>query len=477
MKPVINLYSPTILINLAYMMQASEYDWRNFWRWFWSADDLGKVRYRRDLDYTAKAKLVLVLAASIYLAIILTAIRLISGHQPAGRFVGAGLLLALPTLLAASLMLAVKVIEVLVQRPYLRIILRRAAVKYAAFNGTKLVVLGSYGKTTTKSLLAHVLSRKKKLAATTGNLNTPIALARFILKQVPPEAELLIIELGEYRPGDILKFAELVKPDIAVITGLSEVHLDTLGSLDQAAANLLSVRSFVVPENLFVNNHSPKLRRYAKGIKAERYDDKRVLGWRISGIRSNLEGLRFNMSKGKKKLELSSPLLGRHNVPTIALAAALGDEAGLSHKELKAAIADFKPVEHRFELKRLGGAYLIDDTYNGNIDGFLAGISFVKSLRKRFNRKIYVTPGLVESGAEKARLHQEVAQAAAPVFDMIVLVKNSNAPELEKGLEQAKFKGELKVIDDPLKFYRSLDSFVADGDLVLMQNDLTDNYL
>jgi UDP-N-acetylmuramoyl-tripeptide--D-alanyl-D-alanine ligase len=124
---------------------------------------------------------------------------------------------------------------------------------------------------------------------------------------------------------------------------------------------------------------------------------------------------------------------------------------------------------------QLAGAWIVDDTYNGNLEGIRAGTELLKELPAR--RKVYVTPGLVGQGQEKQRVHLEVGQLIAHARpDLVVLMQNSVTDYIKQGLAKAKFQGELQIETNPLEFYTNLTHFVAAGDLVVMQNDWTDNY-
>jgi UDP-N-acetylmuramoyl-tripeptide--D-alanyl-D-alanine ligase len=124
---------------------------------------------------------------------------------------------------------------------------------------------------------------------------------------------------------------------------------------------------------------------------------------------------------------------------------------------------------------QLGDAWIIDDTYNGNIEGIRVGTELLKELPGK--RKIYVTPGLVDQGAETEAVHEEMGRLIAESKpDMVVLMQHSVTPFIQKGLEAAEYKGEIRIEEDPLNFYNNLSLVVAAGDLVLMQNDWTDNY-
>jgi len=138
-------------------------------------------------------------------------------------------------------------------------------------------------------------------------------------------------------------------------------------------------------------------------------------------------------------------------------------------------VAKTVPFEHRMQPYTLNGAWVIDDTYNGNIEGVRAGTALLKSLDAV--RKLYVTPGLVDQGHETKNIHEQMGVLiAAAKPDIVVLMKNSVTPYIEKGLKQGLFGGELRIETDPLGYYRNLDQHIATGDLVLMQNDWPDNY-
>jgi len=133
-----------------------------------------------------------------------------------------------------------------------------------------------------------------------------------------------------------------------------------------------------------------------------------------------------------------------------------------------------RPFEHRMDPRPMHGAWIIDDTYNGNSQGVAAGLAFLKKSGAR--RRVYVTPGLVEQGSKTQEVHEEIGARIASSVDVVVLMQNSVTEYIKAGLKKRNFKGKLLEVSDPLQFYTNLDQFVAAGDIVLMQNDWTDNY-
>lgn len=472
---ILSLFRPSYPRTIIYMLQSVEYRASLFLGWYWRTADFGGVMYRRELDGTPKATLLLSILWAIKLLQVLVIAYLLFTTSGLVWMIWFGWLVMVPVISVHILLLPLAVGTLLWQKPVERRRINQASQVFANFGGIKIAVLGSFGKTSTKELLAATLDSKFKVGYTSDNLNTPLALADFALK-LSGDEEVLVIELGEFRPGDIAEFAAMVQPSHAVVTGLNSSHLDTLGNLDTAAANLLSVAEFVSPDNLFVNTDSELLKDYAKTLNHTPYSRKQALGWKVSQTKSSLDGTAFKMKKSNQQLNINSQLLGLHNVAKLALSAALARQLGCSKKQVETALAATKPVEHRLEPHMVGGATILDDTYNGNIDGVIAAVKFVEGLKVKFQRRIYVTPGLVEQGELTEENHILIGRAIAPVFDEVVLMRNSVTPFIEQGLEYGGFAGKLTLVDDPLGFYQQLDKQLAKGDLVLMQNDWTDNY-
>jgi UDP-N-acetylmuramoyl-tripeptide--D-alanyl-D-alanine ligase len=181
------------------------------------------------------------------------------------------------------------------------------------------------------------------------------------------------------------------------------------------------------------------------------------------------------MTKRKTAIRVETRLLGRHQIAPLAMAAGIASRLGMSNRQIEEAIRKVVPFEHRMQTYFIGGAQIIDDTYNGNLEGSLAGISLLGELKA--NRKIYVTPGLVEQGSEKVAVHETIARALSDTSpDVIVLMRNSSTMIIEKHLSKLKYRGQVKIETDPIQFYENLEHFVANGDVVMMQNDWTDNY-
>lgn len=473
----LSLYSfnyPRIVI---YMLQSTEYMVKPYLQWYWRTANFTQVARRRSLDMTRRAKLLLlVIRLGIALQIALAIVLLVYAYDARNWQlfnIGVVLLLSFPVMWAHLITIPLVLARHLIAAPHERRLVKQSAALFSKHEGIKIAVLGSYGKTTVKELLRTVLSAGKDVAATPANKNVAASHARWV-RTLTGKEEVLIIEYGEGAPGDIKRFADTTKPDLAVITGVAPAHLDQYKTLEAAAQDIFSIVDVVGSENTYINRESEPLLPYISKNQ-EGYDASETMGWKISKIAVSVDKTSFVMKKGKKTLKLYTGLVGRHLVGPLAFCAAIASELGMTNKQIEKGVADTKPFEHRMQPRLLAGGWVIDDTYNGNLEGVRAGLSLLGELKAK--RKIYVTPGLVDQGEQTEAIHQEVGELIADAKpDKVVLMKNSVTAFIQAGLTAKEYSGEVVIEDDPLRFYTHLDQVIAVGDVVLMQNDWTDNY-
>lgn len=469
MKRYLSFFNLKLPIYLVYMFQQVEYNPHKFLKWVLRVPNISKVMHRQTLVWTTKARLLAAVIGFFWVFYIaLSIIYLI--YVPITGVITA---LLSPFLLTLLSYLIVMVAWLYIEEPRRSALIKRATKQFEKHPGVKIAISGSYGKTTMKELLNTVLSEGRVVAATPGNKNVPVSHAAWI-KRLTGDEDVLLIEYGEGAPGDIKKLAKLTQPKYGIITGLAPNHLDEYKTLDAVAKDLLSLRNYVEPEHLFVNTDALAMSNYdISGLVA--YSGSSVMGWNISRVVVDYTGTSFLMKKGGKSLRVKSGLLGAHQVGPLALCAALADRLGLSTKQIESGLAKTVAYEHRMKLRKQHGAWILDDTYNGSLEGLRAGLALLKALQAK--RKIYVTPGLVDQGEETERVHLEVGELIGQANpDKVVLMQNSTTQHIIKGLEKSNYQGDLHIEADPLTYYVNLEHVVAAGDLVLLQNDWTDNY-
>jgi hypothetical protein len=260
MRGLLSLYTwryPTILV---YMLQNTEYAVGPYLKWYWQTIHFERVMYRRSLDRTGPARmLLLALRLGILLQLVLAGTLIgfgLTGWLTGGVAFGLAVIVAYPVLWAHLIVLPLELGRIFIIRPRQALVIQKSRKIFADFTGAKIAIAGSYGKTSMKELLLSVLSEGKNVAATPANKNVSISHAYFARK-LSGQEDILIIEYGEGKPGDVARFADITRPTHAVITGLAPAHLDKYKTLARAGKDIFSVTGAVPPENVFVNGESP----------------------------------------------------------------------------------------------------------------------------------------------------------------------------------------------------------------------------
>lgn len=479
MNNFLSRYHPRYVRSLVYMLQASEYNVGDYLSWYHRTRNFNYVEKRKSLVLTIKARISWVIAWIIL--VLLYALTILTLWLPIGmtRYIIflCGILIT-PYILAYALVLPVSFLKILVQKPYESFLIRRARKKLKAHTGIKIVIAGSYGKTSMREILKTVLAGSGKNEATVAapphSYNTPISIARFI-QDLTGKEEVLIFELGEYYPGDIRKLCELVEPTIGFITGINEAHLEKFRTLDQTVNTIFELADWIGLKTLYVNSENDLAQSNARPEDIL-YTREGTGSLKISGAHTDLDGLTFGLLIDNKQTEFKSKLLGLHNIGPLVAAIDMSLSLGRSVNDIQQGIANTKPFDHRLEPKTDSqGVTILDDSYNGNPDGVKAVIDFLSSIKGR--RRWYVTPGLVEMGLQTEAVHKRIGTLLAQAgIEKIILIRNSVTSFISQGLIDAGYKGEVIWFDDALTAFKALSHLTVKDDIVLLQNDWPDQY-
>jgi UDP-N-acetylmuramoyl-tripeptide--D-alanyl-D-alanine ligase len=457
------------------MLQASEYKINDYLMWLHRVNDFGAVEIRKKLVRSSKTLLLLTLGWIIWPIIIIIALWLpFVIPMIYGYILGAFLVLMSPFVVSYTIVVPLLVVQFFIQRPIEFIIIRRARKTLARHKAIKIAIAGSFGKTSMREILKTVLSEDKKVAAPPNSYNTPLGISKFI-KTLKGDEKILIFELGEYYPGDVRKLCKLVCPDIGVITGVNEAHLQKFKTLEKTVKTIFELADFLGTKPVYINGESDLARENAQPNHII-YSHNGVNGWKIQASKSDLSGTSFLMVKNEIPMKIKSSLLGLHQIGPLAATVDIARRIGLTPEQIRMGISRTKPFDHRLECKTdKNGVTILDDSYNGNPNGVKAVISFLASLK---GRRFYVTPGLVEMGSRTQEVHKEMGcQLANAGIEHVVLIKNSVTPFIEQGLQKANYTGEILWFNDALSAFAALPHITINGDIVLLQNDWPDQYV
>ena len=366
-------------------------------------------------------------------------------------------------------------------------VIKNAEDKIWSLKNLKVIgVTGSYGKTTMKEILATVLEEKFKVLKTPENINTPVGVGRLILSDLTEETEVFIVEMGAYDKGDIKALTGLVHPKIGILTGINEAHLERFGSLENTIATKFEIIEGADPHGTVVLNADNQLiaesyKRYVQLRKVyfTSSANNPLCPWQIKDKKfSNGElGFSFTLQNGSQKIgPIHIPFLSEYIFGAVIAAAEVALELGLTPAEVKNGLSKIKPAPHRLNpVRSESGILVIDDSYNGNPDGAREAIKTLARFKKE--RKIFVTPGLVEMGERTEPVHQELGRLLAKVADLVVLIKTKATEFIAQGLTEQGFRPDaIMWFETTEEAYSSLVNILKAGDVVLFQNDWPDNY-
>lgn len=434
-----------------------------------------KGELRKNLVWTAKAKALMLMAVGLHLLII---IGLFFLSPIAAVIAGLILLIAYCLLLTFAWFLLWPFDFILKW-----IIIARAKSKIQKLK-SKLQIIGiagSYGKTTMKQALKVVLEQKYQVEATPDSVNTPVGIARWVLNSVDTSAEIIIVEMGEHYKGDIAYLCKITPPDIAVVTGINEAHLERLGSLENTSATILEIAEnldfnkmlLLNADDAYVFEHKQALMNYRAQISFYGRRATELTGFEFSVKKFDQQRLGWEYELPAAHLKGFVPLLGEY---ALGLVVAVLQVAGYLKADvnLPAALEKLQPVEHRLQpIKSAGNILVIDDAYNGNLDGALEAAGVLSRFANR--RKIYITPGLVETGEKTAEVHREIGKQLARVADVVILIKNSVTGFIADGIKGS--QTQIMWFDTAVKAHQALPEILKPGDVVVFQNDWGDQYL
>ncbi|MEA2111132.1 MAG: Mur ligase family protein [Campylobacterota bacterium] len=314
-----------------------------------------------------------------------------------------------------------------------------------------IAITGSYGKTSMKNFMAEILSKHAKVYATPRSINTIGGIIRDVNESLPQDTEIYICEAGARQKGDIYTIAQFLHPQTVVVGKVGPQHIEYFGSLD----NIIRTKLELI--------HSDRLQRafVHDSVTDVPHDKVTFFGNNILHVNANLNGIDFDMQNAKELIHFHTDILGGFQSININASILVAQSLGMEMPTIVKAVEKLTPVEHRLEKIEAGGKIILDDGYNGNIDGMLEGIRLC-SLHE--GRKVIVTPGLVESTEE---LNLQLIDAINDVFDIAIITSDLNRVLFESKLHV----NEKIILRDKTVLRNTLAQKTAAGDIILFAND------
>ncbi len=325
---------------------------------------------------------------------------------------------------------------------------KKAAQKLEKMNNMVVIgVTASYGKTSIKNYIAHLLKAKYNVYATPRSVNTFGGVLKDINEDLPEDTEIYVVEMGARGAGDIAEISKFVNPHLVVVGKIGPAHIEYFGTLENIRNTKMEILQSDRLKEAWVHDSAM--------VKPER--NVHTFGKDISNIRATLEGLAFEMDNR----DYHANILGAFNAMNIAAAIKVAKALGLDDETIDQQLATLEPTPHRLQRMDAGGKVIIDDSFNGNIDGMMEGFNLASTYQ---GRKVLITPGLVEVDAS---MNEAIAKRANEVFDLIVVTGDLNYEIFKKYVDSDK----LLKLESKDQMQAMLIEHTKAGDLILFAND------
>ncbi len=328
----------------------------------------------------------------------------------------------------------------------------KAKQRFEAIPNLKTVAItASYGKTSIKNYLYQVLKSKYKVYKTPRSVNTIAGIVLDVNKSLPLDTQIYIAEAGARQRGDIEEITMFLEPQYCILGSVGEQHIEYFKTLD----NIIYTKMEILKSHRMIKGF------VHESVPIKKYDTIVKFPDNLNVTMSNLDGIWFDIIIDGEQQHFHAPILGSFNAINLTAVILVAYELGMSIDEIKIALKDLPQVEHRLQKIEAGGKIIIDDSFNGNLEGMLEAINICT---KHEGRKVIVTPGLVESTSEANIL---LANEINDKFDYAIITGSLNTHLLSANIDNKK----LFILKDKSDLEAILVKKTKAGDLILFAND------
>ncbi|MBT0653319.1 UDP-N-acetylmuramoyl-tripeptide--D-alanyl-D-alanine ligase [Geomobilimonas luticola] len=331
-------------------------------------------------------------------------------------------------------------------------------------------VTGSNGKTTTKEMLAAILSLAGEGLKTSGNLNNLIGLPQMLL-QLTPAHRWGVLEMGMSEPGEIARLTEITAPQVGVITNAFPAHLESMGSVD-AVARAKGELFMGLTEGAVAVYNADDTRIAAlpvpAGVKRLSFG---LHGADVSAVQIEGRGRRgqhFVLQLPAASVTVTLHAYGRHNIYNALAAAAAAVALGIGPEVIRKGLETFTPYDKRFKVEEVDGVVLIDDSYNANPASMAAALVTLRELKEE-GRAVAVLGDMLELGTDTGQSHQDVGRLAAGCVDRLYLVGGMAEVVASGAVAAGLAEEQIIVVPTQDKLIADLARGTLAGDVILVK--------
>ena len=344
-----------------------------------------------------------------------------------------------------------------------------AKYKRSLYNIPVIAVTGSVGKTSTKDIIASVVSQKYKTLKTEGNNNNNIGLPLTILKLKDHEA--LVVEMGMNHFGEISLLTNIAKPTLAVITNIGTSHIGNLGSRENILKAKLEILEGMKIPRVIINNDNDLLHKWyeenKEKIEIHTYGISNLSDVVAENIELGEENSKFIAKNQSEKVNIDVPVGGEHFIYNALCGFMVGKVLGLSSEEIQNGISNFELTKKRMDIRSLkNGATLINDSYNASYESMKASLKYLSN--RTDLRKIAVLGDMLELGKFSKELHKKVGEEVAKDNIDILICRGEFAKDIIEEARKNK-KTQCILLQNNEEILSKLQEILKEGDAVLIK--------
>ena len=330
-------------------------------------------------------------------------------------------------------------------------------------------ITGTNGKTTTKEMIAEVLSKKYKVLRSEKSFNNQVGVPLTLLK-ITPETEVLVLELGMNQPGEIKILTRMANPDLGLITNIGPAHLEFMGSLEKIAqAKFELLDNMDEKGKIVLNVDDPWLSKKAKTEKRKvfTFGLEKEADFAASNIVQNGNGF-FSFS-ANGTVPISLRLLGKHNIYNALAAFSVGSILKVGNEKIKEALEDYTPVQLRMELSEVDGIKILNDSYNANPVSMQMALETLKEMKTSGN-KVAVLGDMLELGEKSLEYHKKIGERVKECQIDYLFTLGELSSGITQGAKEKGFKSEnIFPFKDKKSLLETLLEILKPGDVVLFK--------
>ena len=345
-----------------------------------------------------------------------------------------------------------------------------AKLKRSFYNIPVIAITGSVGKTSTKDIVASVVSQKYKTLKTIGNNNNNIGLPFTILRMKDEEA--MVLEMGMNHLGEISLLSNIAKPTLCIITNVGTSHIGNLGSRENILKAKLEILDGAENQNIIINSDNDLLNDWyeknANNFSIKTYGIENKSDFNAEKITLNKENSEFICKFDENDIKVRVPVGGEHFILNSLCAIAVGKVLNIDNEKIVRGIETFELTKKRMDIRELeNGVKIINDAYNASFESMQATLKNISEFKE--NRKIAVLGDMLELGDFSKELHEKVGSEVCKNNIDILICSGDYAKYIAKKAEEEGMCKENIYFEEKENILGLLKNIVKPGDVILFK--------